>query len=143
MENKTIEYILTRPIKVGKDGDFIEGEIIKITEPIYRDIHKANILQQQFLIATQKARNFSNEKDKKVATEEIELKGLDYFNILMLGDANIELCINTLKELLKNSGFINDNIKITDNILTQISIKDFNNILGEYLKSFLLADLMS
>jgi len=139
MPNKTIEYNLSNPIKVSKNGDFVEENLIIITEPVYRDIHKANILQQQFLIATQNITKTVEQKEEVKA--EKELLGKDYFSILMIGNGNLELCINTLKELLKNGATIG-NIKITDTILEKISIKDFNNLLGEYLKSFLLVDLI-
>jgi len=140
MENKTIEYILTKPFQVGKGGDFIDAEIIKITEPVYRDIHKANILQQQFLITLNKNKN-ETKANNDVGIDDI--KGKDLYMALAMGGANLELCINTLKELLKTSAFVNGDIKITETILTQISIQDFNLILGEYLKSFLLGDLMN
>lgn len=168
MPNKTIEYILTSPIKISKDGEFVDSDKIIIKEPAYRTLSKANKLFQEFKIAKENSdltiitkikdkgvmeqlQSFAETKRQSEKTEKgidiqqnegeedtsiASLSNKEIFDILLKGDADIEKCVNILKEILRETSSING-VQTTETMIQQLKIKDFNNLLAEYIKVFL------
>ena len=148
MENKTFEYKFTKIFKVASDGNFIDAEFIVITEPPNSLINDVNIIQQQFLKSLSESSSKRNIESKETSnTKESESIINDFgakeiFIGLSQSGANLQLCIEKLKSILIKTAKINDSIQFTSDMFSKLSIKDVNTILGGYLKTFLLEDLL-
>ena len=142
MENLTFEYQLEKKFKIaGNDGEFIDADFIVITEPNQSMINDVNKMQQEFLKVSNNGENTEREIESSGGIKISDLKPKEVFLAFSLKGGNLQLCMDLLKNIMKKTAKVNDDVLVNQNILQKISIKDMNNLLGGYLQTFLLADL--
>jgi len=142
-----IEINLKKEIEAtNKDGNFIKSNTIIIEEPTFeiwddivvplvQEIAKS-MIKAGTLSKTEKQIEKEEETEKKEVLDSISAAQCLIF--LYAGDADMQKCNNYFKKILKKSAKLDGEIELKDSHFLNFGIDDFNTMLGEYIKSFLL-----
>lgn len=149
MRLKELDLDLMDPITTHSKGQEAEVEQITILAPSAKNRKQAFELKQSFARAMMAQQNNLSESQKETAAKQADksdndddISSSEIVMMMLASDENFDRFNETFKSLLlAGCAKIGDD-KMTQFHYDQLSIDDAENILGEYLKHFLLASLL-
>lgn len=137
---KEFEYKLIEPVKYHKQGQEALGYKMTLKAPSPANRKHILKLKQHFIEAMQIISDKPRKATDNIASER-ELKGSDITNMLLIAGVDVNEAIDIFKELIcsSNLAHVDDSQALTPFIFDNISIEDLENILGEYLKVFIVS----
>lgn len=144
MENaKTeFEYELTTQFDVMIDGQLEPAISITLKAPSSKNLTECSILKQSFFRSLPESDDVEVSADNKIE----DMDGIDIM-ILLSMSTKVELgdVLTTAKKLFSSAGVgtVNENTKLTHDILSKVSIDDLEAMVGQYLVNFILASSLN
>lgn len=137
------DYILKQPFKYHCSGQELTAKSIKLIGPAPKHRRECQHIKSGFMeLAQRQAERPKTDQTKD--KEEDELTSKDYYRMfLMAGDAINNYMRSFEKILISGGGIVDGKEPITKNIVENISVEDFENLFGRYLKDFLISSLMN
>ena len=135
------QHILKKPIKISKDGNFIDCEVINIPEPNIKNIEHIGkiqeIVKKSFYDFGQKQKDNLNDVKQVDDTEPTDEETVNQLiNIMQISSCYVK-CLKEFKVFLLK--FANcDETKMLPKYVDDLDIKDFNAMMGAYIKKFLM-----
>jgi len=140
MSLKEIIIELTTPISVSNGkGDEEEQSLLSITEPTGKEAHLASIIESEIAKATMSAikdidLTTAEESDNELDPDEMAEAA---YVMLTTGGGDMEKVTVTFHQILKASGLIGGEKKITQPILDRMTYTDHRKCLKEYIGNFI------
>lgn len=139
-------YEFKIPFKYAYKGELIEAKKITIKSPNNIVKNFVTKIDEQRLIASKNWQDKMNiiVEDKKEDTK-TELQESDIVEFIGSGGGNFNICFEALRDILKSGNenspvaLLDDETKVTSPLFDNFSYIDTKNILGGYIKNFLLS----
>ncbi len=136
-------YKLYEPIKVAKNGDFIEVDLITIKAPNMLNLGDFSKLKTIYgkanlsLVAGLSGSNNNNQSSNNEEQVESKMTSKDIISSLTMS-GELDIVVNAFYNFILKNGIIGDDIKLTKDILNMLpDTEDFFNIMGGYFENFL------
>lgn len=167
--NKSFTYEFKDEVRYFKDGKEAIAEIIVVDAPnnkilnevqtIEMEYKKAEMIRQKKAMAITSALDSKNlekiieerrselQNEKKEKKEETtkHLTAQEILDVLQYGEANMMLCFESLKKILtinfgsRRFAKIDNSENVTSNIFDEMTPRETQLILGEYISTFIIA----
>jgi hypothetical protein len=137
LDNQDPIFQLAKPIKVSKNGEFVDAELIWIAPPNMQNLGNVaklkELLIQSIASQTSSGSKQPENNDSKPESEEITAEAIQF--LLQAGGRYSE-AIEMFKSFMIKFAKIDD-ISITSAIIDKMDSSDFEALLGAYFASFL------
>jgi len=142
--NLEIKVDLTTTIPYANKGKTEDGSFILLKAPTTKNMSECSLLKKLFMQSAMSAQKENSNVEKESPGEEAETTASDVMQMIFaFGDAkNITSAMIAAKKLFKDVGQIEGEIDLTFPLIDQISIDDFENMLGEYFVNFTAASML-
>lgn len=138
-----VRYHLKNSLKYAVKGDHLSAEFVEMRPPTYRQIDKVAPLKQALMSAILDVRDNKTDDDGAKKGNEEKIDGATYILLLYQGKGDIARIMSNARNLILSGVFLVDGeTSITQPILDDISVDDFEGLLGEYIVNFLAPSLM-
>lgn len=143
MSNQDIHDVeLSQPLEYSSKGQAMEAKSITLYAPTRKAFkHNAKLKQ----LTMQAMASMAESRTASTAdSSENELRGKDLMTMLYASDIDIDELSNTFQTIVTNSSAakIGDET-ITEHLLDKLSMDDYDNLMGEYIVTFLLGDMLN
>jgi hypothetical protein len=145
-ERSSIEVTLSKKIEVHKKGESLFSNKITLIAPSLSNIDKICFLKHTILSAFKKAGSENNDRKQNVTSEDAsdisnadQLVSVLYMSIESTDIAHV---FSEFRDLLIDGCGKVEDVVVTNPVLNQLCLEDFEKLLGEYLENFLLPSWM-
>lgn len=141
MAKSEFEYVLQEPIKYAAKGEENLGFKLTLKAPTAKHREYLIKLKQQFFKALAGLRN-NNQNAAEAASDQAgpeELEGKQILMMLYMSGIDMVDFQNTFRALLLQGLVKIDEVQLNSHLIDQVGQDEFENIIGEYIASFLLS----
>ena len=140
---KDCYYTLKHSFKYHSGGSEVDAKSIKLIGPSPTHRSQCQHIKSGFMKLTQEISK-NAPKEAKGRKKEVEISGEEIYQLFLLAGDEINNYMDSFEKILANGGGLVDSKEpITHHICESISVEDFENLFGRYLKDFLLLSLIT
>jgi hypothetical protein len=147
-DRSSIEITLSKKLEIHKGGKQHFSNKITLFAPSLSDLPKICFLKHTMLSAFKKAGNENANQNTTSNKENVNADGISNAEQLIsvlymtVDSEDIAKVFDEFRDLLISGNGKVEDVIVTDLILEQICLEDFEKMLGEYLENFLLPSWM-
>jgi len=140
---REIEIKLTSPVQYAFKGDTVDAKFVMLKAPTARNISDCSFLKKMFTNAAIKAGEH-NKKESSSSDSDVDVTGSDVMELVYaFGDSeDIEKAMIAAKKIFKDCGELDGEITLTMPLIDEISLDDFELMVGEYIANFIAASML-
>lgn len=138
-----ITFNLTRAFSYGKEGNLTEAQFITLKAPSSRNMTQISFLKQAFYRALPKGSSDDDHPEKETDKEEVNAE--DIMDIITSSpDVELSTVLVTARELFvaKDIALVDGETKLTKVLIDLMHPDDYFDMVGVYLKNFILASVV-
>lgn len=134
-----ITYELKKPFTYAYKGDTVEAKFIELKEPTRKDLANFTPIQQVFMKAIKELQaEVAVEAEELESKEDNETSPEAVIFIMSQSDADMVKVSLYASDLFKNgSALIDGETKLTQPLMDQMTMDDWNGLLGTYIANFI------
>ena len=133
--------ILKNIFKYHSGGTEVVAKSVKLIAPSPNHRKECQHIKSGFVKITQEiSKNVEKNEGK---SEDLEISGKEIYQLFLMSGDEINEYMDSFETILvSGGGLVDAKEPITKHIAQNISVEDFENLFGRYLKDFLLSSLM-
>lgn len=139
---KEVSVSLTSVVQYHSGGELKTATMVSLKAPTMKSLKHAAAMKQGFFQAMSAVKSDSVET-KTSGDDDGEMNGEAVLALLYMSDIDIDAFFNAARELMKSgSAKLDDQVDLNDTLLNQLSVEDFEKLVGEFLVNFTLASTL-
>ena len=130
----TVQYELKTPIEYAFKGDMQAASFIELSEPTYQDMTNFMLGKQAFVKGVAQAAESSA---SEASGDDMDITGDDVIGFLYTSGIDMAKIFVAVQELVKSSGLVDGEVKVTTPLMNKLSVKDAEGLMGFYIANFI------
>jgi len=142
---KEINVKLQDELFYDAGGDKKQAQFICLKKPTAKSIHLTSLIKNTFqsaAIEITKKNEGNQPSEPKTGDGGNDLTGEEALQLLYLAPDGVDKSMLAFKELLREVGTFDGEVKATVPLIDNLSVEDFEVIFGKFLVNFILASLL-
>ncbi len=139
-----IIYELKKPFKYTpkNSGEETEAQFITLVEPSVKQMAACSVLKQAFMrVIARESGDSSDDSASDASAEDVPME-TRIINALYASDTDINIVLQSAKELFRDVGLVDGEKKLTVPMLDSLCIEDIEMMTGQYMANFILASVL-
>lgn len=137
---------LKTPIKYHFEGGEVDATFVTLLAPTSKNLVECSRLKQGFIRAAydvqmQNEKNSISQPEAPDEDADLTLTSAEVLQVLYLSAVDVAPLLLEFKAMTKNIALVEGEVKMTAPLFDSLSPNDVNNLLGDYIATFIAASM--